>query len=191
MPIRNDEDAVTVTQTLTAKDFSAAAAAVKYFAGPMRRRSIRAAICLTAAVLAASTIPASLNFFHTAWVPVCVAAVLIVLAALVWFCQPGVDARKAEEWFGSCPLAALPSKVTVLRDRIIVESECEHVTEYWTDFSICVETKDLIAAAVGPERGLLVVKKQGLSEEEAKRLSGLFRYAFEVRYFRFSGKGGI
>lgn len=190
MSNRNDEEPVTVAQTLTVKDFSAAAAAVKYFASPMRRRSMRAAICLTVAALAASLIPASLNFFRTAWVPVIVAVAAAAAAVVIWIWQPVLEARKAETWFRSCPLMALPSKVTVLQDRVIVESERERITEFWTDFSVCVETKDLIAAAVGQERGMLIVKKQGLPKEEAEQLSARFRHVFEGRCFQFSGKGG-
>lgn len=190
MPGKNDEEHVTVTQTLTEKDVISAAAAVKYFASPMRRRSIRTAVCLTVAVLAASTIPASLNFFGTAWIPITVASIAAAAAALIWFLQPVLEARRAEQWFRSCPLAAQPSKVTVFRDHVVLESEYEKITEYWTDFTLCAETKDIIAAGCGTERALLVVKKQGLSKEEAEQLSSFFRYAFEVRYFKISGKGG-
>ncbi|MCI1954780.1 MAG: hypothetical protein LKJ21_00175 [Oscillospiraceae bacterium] len=188
MPNRKDEEPIAVTQTLTEEDFSAAAAAVRYFAAPMRRRSVRAAACLTVAALAASTVPASLNFFGTAWVSAAVTAVAFAAAVAVWFWQPVRETRQAALWFRSCPLMALPSTVTVFRDRAVVESKCERITEYWTDLSVCVETDGLIAAAAGKERGLLIVKKQGLSEEEAARLSARFRGAFERRYFRFSGR---
>lgn len=188
MPKQNDEP-VTVKQTLTEQDYAAASAAVGYFAAPMRRRTVRAALCLTVSALTASVIPAC-GGYSAARVVGAIAILCAAAAIAVWFGQPVADRRRAGRWFRSCPLAALPAEVTVSGDRAVVKSECERMTEYWTDFSVCVETDELIAAAGGRERFLLIVKKSGLSKEEAGRLSGLFRYAFDGRWYRMNGKNG-
>lgn len=189
MPKQKDVT-VTVKQALTAKDYAEASAAVKYFAVPMRRRSVRAAICFTAAALAASFLPVC-GSNVSARNAVAAAAVLCAAAcAVVWFAQPGSEKRRAEQWFRLCPLAALPAEVTVSHECAVSVSECERMTEYWTDFSICVETDELIAAAGGRERFLFVVKKNGLPEKEAKKLSDLMRGAFDNRWYRMPRKGG-
>ena len=189
MPKQNMEP-VAVAQTLTERDYAEATAAVKYFGAPMKRRSIRAAVLLTVAVIAAAFLPISReNRSATgaiwALVILCAAA-----AAAVWAFQPPKERRDAARWLRSCPLAALPQTATVSPDRAVVENECERMTEYWTEFSVCVETERLIAAAGGQERSLFVVKKEGLPQDEAERLSELMRYAFDGRWYRMPRRKG-
>lgn len=181
--------AVETEQTLTAEDFIEAAAAAEYFAHPMRRRSVRAAVCLTAAAISASLVSACGRHPELRPLPIWAAAILLLLAAVFFFGQPKARARRVLAWLGTCPLAGLPAKVAVRADCVALESRCEKMTEYFTDFSLCVETDRLVAAVGGRERNLLVVKKEGLPPERAKALSGLFRYGFDGRWYRLSGKG--
>lgn len=184
------EKPVILHQTLTERDYIAAQAALKYFSSPMKRRSVRAAMCLTGAVVAASLIPAERNAFpRLVWIPVSVAAVFAAAALLLWLLQPVSEKRRVRRWFRSCPLAALPFDVAVFHDHAESKSSCEQITEYWTDFFLCVETDELIAAAGGRERFLFVVKKKDLPKETVERLSALFRSAFDGRWYR-TGKGG-
>jgi hypothetical protein len=183
MPIQN-KMSVAVPQTLTEKDYCTAYCAVKRFAFPRQRRSIRAGICLTAAALAASTIPACLNFYRTAVPSAVITAAAVILAALIWFLQPAVDSRRAAAVFRSCPLMAQPCRVTVTRDHAVVQSKYENYTEYWTDFSVCVETPELFAAACGRQRDMLILKKQDLAPEQAAAISRCLAGAFALRYYK-------
>ena len=181
---------VTVAQTLTERDYAEATAAVRFFAAPMRRRSIRAAACLTAAALAAACLPLAKKSQSVQAVIAVVAALGAAAAVLVFFLQPVWEKRDAGKWFRSCSPAALPGTATVFPDRGVMKNGCERMTEYWTDFSVCVETDRLIAAAGGRERFLFVVKKEGLPPEEAERLSALMRYAFDGRWYRTAPRKG-
>jgi hypothetical protein len=185
------EEPVTVQQTLTSRDFAEAFQAALFFSAPMRRRSVRALMCATAGGIAASFLPLS-------WAGASLRAALIVISVLcfaagivIWFCQPVWQRNRAERWFRCCPLAALPAEITLSRRSAEIVTECEHMVEYWTDFSLCVETNRLICAAGGRQRFLLVLKKEGLPPEQAEKLSSLMRYAFDGRWYRMpSRKGG-
>lgn len=184
-------ESVTIEQTLTGADCAEAAAAAKYYAKPLQRNSILAALCLTAAAVAGSLIyTAYVTHPRWTWVPVATCAAMAVLSAFFFFVMPKAERRRAEKWFSSSPLAALPAKVTVSGDRVVLESECEKITEYFTDFTLCAETDRVIAAIGGRQRYLLIVKKDGLSPGDAEKLSQLFRYAFDGRWYRMPpGKG--
>lgn len=187
---KKKEAPVVVSQTLSEQDYGLATAAVRYFAAPMRRRSMRAAVCLTVAALAAAFLPICQKNpnAHTAMVVVVI--LFALAAAAICLFQPIAERKSAAGWFHSCPLAALPETVTVSSDCAVVENECERMTEYWTDFTLCIETERLIAAAGGQERYLFVVKKDGLQKEEAERLSNLMRYAFDGRWYRLPPRKG-
>ncbi len=175
---------VAVEEVLTEQDFIEAAKAVSYFAHPMSRRSIRMAMCFTGAVImTALTFVCGKKWL---WLPVTIAAIFLLSAIIIWFFQPEREKKHTQKWLSSCPLAVLPTGVIVFRDRVVLKSNCETITEYFTDFSLCVETEHLIAAAGGPERFLLIVKKDGMSAEKSERLSGLFRYAFGGRWYRMA-----
>lgn len=184
MPNKSGQEAVTAVQTLTERDFLEAYRAVKICGSPLRRRGVRAGICLTAAALAASVIPSYYRIFLSAQIPVCVVAVFLTAAAAFWFLQPAAESRYAERLFRACPLMALPSEIRVEYDRVTVKSERERYTEYWTDFAFCVETPGLFAASGGCERRLLIVEKNSLSQEETVRLQALLSNGFAGRYHR-------
>ena len=190
MPQKHDEPLL-VRQTVTAEDYAEASAAVAFFTAPMKRRTVRTLICVTAAAVAASFLPLC-GGRVTARNAVIILAILGVVAGVaVWFLQPVFEKRRAVRWFRSCPLAALPAEVTLTRQSAVTVTECERLTEYWTDFSVCVETDRLIVAAGGRERFLLVLKKDGLEPEQKEKLSGLMRYVFDGRWGRVpSRKGG-
>lgn len=184
------EKPIILHQTLTELDYIAAEAALSYYSSPMKRRSTRVAMCLTGAVVAASLIPAGLRAFpRFVWIPIAVAAACAVAAILVGLLQPVFRARQVRKWFRSCPLAALPADLAVFHDHAEVKSSCEQITEYWTDFFLCVETDDLIAAAGGRERFLFVVRKKDLPKDTAKSLSALFHGAFDGRWYH-TRRGG-
>ncbi len=188
---KQKEEPVIVGQTLTERDYGEAAAAARYFAVPLRRRSIRAALCLTAAALAGAAVPICGENRRARAAVVCAAAVFAAAALAVLLLQPVIEKNRTKKWFRSCPLAALPETVTVTRSCAVVESKCERTTEYWTDFTLCVETDGFIAAAGGRERFFLILKKTGLPQKEAERLSTIMRYAFDGRWYRKKhGKGG-
>ena len=187
---RQNDEPVSVTQKLTEQDYGEAVAAVKYFAAPMRRRSIRAAVCLTVAALTAASIPLCGKNLSAKVILIAVAIIGIAVALVIWLVQPEAEKKSAVKWFRSCPLAALQQTTVVSHDHAVVENECERMTEYWTNFSICVETEELIVAAGGQERFLLLVKKSGLPPKEAERLSRLMRYAFDGRWYRMPPRKG-
>lgn len=186
MEERKNAEPVVVKQTLSGRDFAEAMSAAAYFAHPMRRRLVRAAVCLTGTL-----VMAALAFWvqtRWLWLPLAAAAVFLLCAVAVWFLQPRWAKNRAEAWLSSCPLAVLPETVSVFRDHAVLKSRCETMTEYFTDFALCVETGRLIAAAGGRERFLFVLRKDVLPAEEAERLSGLLHQAFEGRWYRMPEK---
>lgn len=185
------EEPVTVKQTLTAQDFAEAFEAAVFFSAPMKRRSVRTLACVTAGAVCASFLPLCWANVPLRITLIVLAAFFIAAGAVIWFCQPVWKKRRAQEWFRCCPLAALPAELKVSRQGAEIVTECERMTEYWTDFSLCAETDRLIAAVGGRERFLLVLKKDGLPPEQVEKLSKLMRYAFDGRWYRMpTRKGG-
>ncbi|HCW80645.1 MAG TPA: hypothetical protein DG942_06015 [Ruminococcaceae bacterium] len=177
---------IVVEQKVTVEDYSRAASAVRYFSAPFKRRSFRALIFITVAAVSASLVfSCRSSGFGKEKIPEAIAIISAAVAAAIWFLQPPAESRSAKRLFSSCALMSLPEKVTVYRDRVVIENSCESITEYWTDFFACVETDEMIAAAGGRKRFLVIVKKRGLAEKQLKILSSLFGYAFEGRIHRF------
>lgn len=174
-----------IGQTVGEDDYAAAVNAAQSTASPWNRREVRAALCVTLAVVCASVIPLYRVRFSTFLGPVCGILAFLGLAAVFFFWEPKDTADGARKIYRSNALMALPQKVSVYRDSIVTESSRERFTEYWTDFSRCVETKSAFVLVGGRERDLLLVKKAGLDPKRQAALAAHFADAFASRYQKF------
>lgn len=173
-----------VEQTISADEYACAYYAAQSTGSLIHKREVKAGICVTLAVITVSVIPIYLRRFFTFWGPVCTAFVLLGLAAVFFFVQPNDIKSWAEKLYHSNMLLSLPQKISIYRDSVVVENEREQLAEYWTDFFSCIETGDTFVFNGGRERNLLIIKKQGLSEEQRKRLSAHFFNEFASRYHK-------
>lgn len=171
-----------VEQTVSAADYASAYYWVQSSFSLLHRREVRAGICLTLAVIVGSMIPLYSSRFLTLWGPFCAIIILLASAANFFFVQPITIRNWAEELYDSNALLALPQKITVYRDSVIAENGREQFSQYWTDFSGCVETKEAFVIHGSSERNLLILKKDGLSPEQKSRLSAHFADTFASRY---------
>ena len=176
-----------VEQTMSEQEYAREYRAAGEILSPFRRRGVKAGLCLSAALIIASVIPFYRTKFSTVFVPVCGVVLCIAFAALFYFYQPAEIERWAAELFRSNALLSLPQKISIYRDSVVVKSERERILEYWTDFAGCLEKKNAFVLAGGRERPLLIIKKQGLSPEQIRRLSEHFSETFALRY-RKSGR---
>lgn len=172
----------TMEQTVTANDYASAYYWVQSSFSLLHKREVRAGICLSLAVIIGSMIPGYLIKFTTFWGPVCAILVLLGLAFLFFFVQPNDIKNWAAELYRSNALFALPQKIDIYRDSVVLKNKWEQFTLYWTDFSGCVETKEAFVIHGGRERNLLIVKKDGLSKEQISKLSSHFSDAFASHY---------
>lgn len=183
MPSFYEGEAIAVLeQTVSEDEYAAAYYAAQSSASLWNRREIRAALCVTLAVVCASAIPVYRTRFSTLFGPVGGILLFLALAAVFFFVQPGVIIDQAKRSYSSNRLLALPQKVSVYRDSIVAVSEKERFTEYWTDFSRCLETKTAFVLIGGRERALMTVQKEGLDGKLQEQLSGHFSGAFASRY---------
>ena len=148
----------------------------------MHRKEVKAGICVTAALLIGSIIPAYHARFSTVWAPSCGIFVAVAVGLMFYFVQPNEIKQWAAELYRFNALLALPEKITIFRDSVVVENECEQFLEYWTDFTKCIETKDAFVMTGGPERNLLSIQKSGLTQEQKDKLSVHFADTFASRY---------
>lgn len=158
---------------------------------PIRRKEVKAGICLTVAVLIGSVIPIYRTQFSTIVVPICGILYALTLAAMSYFVQPNGIKRWAQTLYRSNKLLSLPEKITIYRDSVIIENEYEKILEYWTDFAKCIETKDAFVITGGMERSLLTICKHELEREQVTALSSHFANTFAARYVKTGRRGGI
>jgi hypothetical protein len=150
----------------------------------IHRKEIKAGACITAALLIGSIIPSYHYRFSTVWGPACGIFITLALSAVFYFVQPNEIRQWAEKLYRSNAILALPEKITVYRDSVVIENEREQFLEYWTDFAKCIETKDAFVITGGLERSLLTIQKRGMTQEQQSRLSAHFADAFASRYQR-------
>lgn len=172
----------TVEQTVAAEDYASAYYSVQSSLSLLHKREVKAGICVSLAVIVGSTIPLYYARFLSLFGPVCVIIIFLATAANYFFIEPTAIQNWAEELYDSNALLALPQKITVYRDSVVLENEHETFTEYWTDFYRCIETRGAFIMNGGRERDLLILKKEGLSEEQKSRLSAHFADTFASHY---------
>lgn len=172
-------------QTVSADDYASAYYAAQSTFSLLNRREVRAGICLTLAIVCASVIPVYRARFSTFIGPLCGIIALLGLATVFFFAQPNDIKNWARRLYKANSLLALPQKISVYRDSIVAESDRERLTEYWTDFSRCVETAEAFVLVDGRERYLLILKKEGLGAQRSEKLSVHFADAFASRYQKF------
>lgn len=168
-------------QQLSAEDYAKSALMYENTLFPFRRFWVRAGFCICAAVLAASTIPWYLSRFATAFVPACFIVFFLALALFFWREQPRRRLHSTVLQFCNSRILRLPGKITIYQSGIILENEVETLSEYWTDFSGCVEGQEYYVLWGGISRPLLILKKSPLSQEEEQILSAHLRGTFAGR----------
>lgn len=146
------------------------------------KKEVRAGICLTAAAVIGSFIPQYKAYNATVWVPATAIFVALLLSVICYFMIPNETKIWGSRIYSSNALLALPEKITLYRDSVLIENKYEHILEYWTDFGKCIESKSLFVVTGGRERKLLVIRKQSLTEEQTNTLSAHFADTFASRY---------
>ena len=168
-------------QQLSAEDYAQAALLYENTLFPFRRYWVRAGICICVAVLVASAIPWYLSQFATAVVPICAVVFFLALALYFWREQPRRRLHGSVLQFCSSRLLRLPGKISVYQNGIVLENDAETLSEFWTDFSGCVEGHAYYVLWGGISRPLLILKKSVLSSEQKERLSAHLRSTFAGR----------
>ncbi|WP_283609715.1 YcxB family protein [Faecalispora anaeroviscerum] len=168
-------------QQLSAEDYAQAALLYENTLFPFRRYWVRAGVCICAAVLVASMIPWYLSRFSTAFVPACGVVFFLALALYFWREQPRRRLHGAVLQFCGNSLLRLPGKISIYQNGIVLENDVETLSEFWTDFSGCVEGHAYYVLWGGISRPLLILKKSALSPEQAERLSAHLRNTFARR----------
>lgn len=171
-----------IDQTVSADEWARAYYIAQSMLFPTRRKEVKAGICVTAALLIGSIIPVYRFRFSTIVGPVCGILFALILAAAFYFVQPNEILRWGRTLYRSNALLAVPEKITVYRDSVVIENEYEKILEYWTDFAKCIETKDAFVITGGLERSLLTICKRGLKPEQVAALSSHFADTFATRY---------
>ena len=169
-------------QDISADEYAAAYYTVQESISPMHKKEVKVCVCLSGAAVIGSLIPLYRTRFATFWVPVCGIILAFLLSILFYFVQPNDIKKWAAELYRSNALLALPEKISIYRDSVIIENAHEQLMEYWTDFAKCVESKSAFVAIGGQERNLLIIKKAGLTEEQRNKISAHFADAFASRY---------
>ncbi|HEX3039630.1 MAG TPA: YcxB family protein [Caproiciproducens sp.] len=171
-----------IEQTVSESEWGGAFYTAQSMLFPIRRREVKAGICVTAAVLIGSVIPVYRFRFSTVVGPVCGILFALALAAAFYFVQPNEIRRWGQTLYRSNALLSLPEKIMVYRDSVVIENQHEKILEYWTDFAKCIETKDAFVITGGLERNLLTIRKSGLPKEQVAALSAHFANTFAARY---------
>ena len=167
--------------TISEQDYEEAYYLQQNFRSAMHRKETKVAICLTAALLFAALIPYFYRKFGSFWIPAIGIILSIWIGIFFLILQPKAFRRMGSEIYQSNRLLQLVNTVSVYRDSLIYENENEKFSQYWTDFEQCLET-EIMFFFVGGERNLLILKKDGLSLEDQKRLSEHFQSIFVSKY---------
>lgn len=174
----------TVSQTISSEDYANAFYAAYCASSPLRRRWVRAGIFLSAAIVIGSCIPFYRARFATVWIPCGGIVLALALCILFGFVQPNDLKKWGARLYRSNVLWSVPEQIEIYRDSVVLKNTCEQILEYWTDFSLCLETSSAFIAAGGRERELLIIKKQGLSKEQTEKISAALSGAFAARYVK-------
>lgn len=169
-------------QDISAEDYAAAYYTAQESFSLLHKKEVKAGLCLTAAIVIGSFIPIYRTRFSSYWIPAYGIVLAVLLAVLFYFIQPNDIRKWAADVYRSNALLALTEKISIYRDSVIIENEHEQLMEYWTDFSKCVESKSAFIVIGGLERNLLIIKKQGLTEQQINKISAHFGDAFASRY---------
>ena len=172
---------------LTRKDYESAYLLQEKYQSPFHRPAVKSGMCATAAVLIISALPYYLSRFSTIWAPVCGILIFVLLAVFFGNIQPRFIREWASQIFESNRLLSLKTTALIYRDSIICENEYEKFTEYWTDFSRCLEGDEYFVLSGGFHRQLLILDKKNMNEGQRQALSQHFANAFASRYHRVKG----
>ena len=178
------EPIAVVQQTLTEEEYAQAAVFADSMRAVINRRGVRAAICLTAAALAASSIPAYRYQYATAWIPIVFSCGMLLLAGYFFFTQPKRKKMREAGVFRGTRALAEPCVVSIYRDSVAVETSLEKLRAYWTDYYACYENRDYIICAGGWDRNLLILAKKNIPEGQREAVSAHMQNTFASKYRR-------
>lgn len=172
---------------LTQKDYESAYLLQEKYQSPLNRPAVKTGLCITAAAVIISVFPYYLSKFSTVWAPVCGILIFLLLAVFFGYTQPKMTREWAAQVFQSNRLLPLKSTVLIYRDSVVYENEYEKFTEYWTDFSKCLEGDEYFVLTGGFHRPLLILEKNRMNEGQQQALSQHFANAFASRYHKVKG----
>ena len=170
-------------QTLTAEQYARAVLFAQNHSSVWNRRGVRAAAALTAAALAFSCIPAYRYQYDTAWIPIVLGCFAVFLAAWFFFVQPENRKKRAMEFFEKNRFWKEPCKITLYRDSVSCDTQYEKIRGYWSDYSACCESEELLVVVGGWDRFLLIVAKEQIPPEQREAVSAHMRGQFAQRHF--------
>nr|WP_319489601.1 YcxB family protein [uncultured Caproiciproducens sp.] len=173
-----------IEQTVDPEDYAAAYYTAQSAISPMHKKWVKAGICLSTAIVIASFIPFYNARLATCWAPAGGIVLALALGFLFFFVQPNDIKKWADELYRSNGLLALPQKIQLYRDSVVLENSCEQILEYWTDFNKCLETGAAFVLTGGRERELLIIKKRGLTNEQTETISAHLAGTFASRYVK-------
>ena len=176
------EPIAVVHQTLTAEEYAQAAVFAESHRSVWSRRGVRAAAALTVAALAFSCIPVYRYQYATAWIPIAVGCLGVLLAAYFFWFQPVRMQKRAAAVFQKNRFWQQRCKIAFYRDSVCCETPYEKISGYWSDYYACYECPAYLVVAGGWDRHLLIVDKKQLSPGQREAVSAHMREQFANRY---------
>ena len=172
------EPLFTLCQTVTPAEYAEAALLVERRLSWTGLPAVRAVICGLCAALCLSAAPLSLREYGTMWLPLLFAVCFLLLGLWLLLRQPVRRLRELERRFAGSPVLCEETKIDCCRDCVVLQTSCEEILIYWTEFSACVEGGSFTALSGGAWRQLLVLKRDSLPEEQREAFSVFLRDTF-------------
>lgn len=172
------EPLFTLRQTVTPAEYAEAALLVERRLSWTGLPTVRAVICVLCAALCLSAAPLSLREYGTMWLPLLFAVCFLLLGLWLLLRQPVRRFRELERRFAGSPVLCEETKIDCCRDCVVLQTSCEEILIYWTEFSACVEGGSFAALSGGAWRQLLVLKRDSLPEEQREAFSVFLRDTF-------------
>ena len=144
--------------------------------------AIATAAALTVAALAFSCIPVYRYQYATAWIPIAVGCLGVLLAAYFFWFQPVRMQKRAAAVFQKNRFWQQRCKISFYRDSVCCETAYEKISGYWSDYYACYECPAYLVVAGGWDRHLLIVDKKQLSPGQREAVSAHMREQFANRY---------
>lgn len=132
---------------------------------------VRAGICISLAILAASALPFYITFFSGFVAPVIAICFFVLLANFFLFVWPGIVRSRGAKIFDSNQLMSLSFCISFYKSFLEITNENEIIRQYWTEVDRSLETKKLFVILGGEQRPLVLINKEQLSDEQQNKLS--------------------
>ena len=172
MPVENSIPEMTLENLHVERNLYANAYFIAHSTiSPIYLPIVRAGICLSLAILAASALPFYITFFSGFVAPVVAICFFVLLAVFFIFIWPGIVKGRGANIFESNQLMALPFSISFFKSFFEITNEKETIREYWTEVDRSLETKNLFIILGGEQRPLVLINKKELSDQQQSKIS--------------------